>query len=250
MHIRRGSRKFAAVLGIIAFIAGPILALNATVVSAQAPPSVPLVRFFGTITVNGSPAPAGASVTAQSAASASTTCGTSTVGANGSYSLDVQSISGCLGNQTFLVNGVAASQTGTPPAAQGSAQRLDLTVTGTGQATPRAATPPPPPTVSAPPPPPPAPPIVAATRAPTPAATTAPTVVVPAAPPNTGVGPGPTRSQAAPSVAQAPKLPNTGTGGLLAADAQTSSPLWALVAIGLGTMTLLISGAFVFRRSS
>jgi len=168
-------------------------------------------------------------VTAVSASSSSTTCGSGSVtGASGAYFVDVQQIPGCLGSITFTVNGQPTTNGPvTPPALAGSPEQVNLTV---GAATP-VAPPPPPPTVRATP----------ASPAPPPPPPAANTPVVPAGPPNTGVGPGPVRQ--APSVAQ---LPNTGTGGLLSDDAAPTSTL--LIALALAALALVAS-ATAYRRS-
>jgi hypothetical protein len=239
MQIRAYSLKIASVLSGAVLLAGSALVVGVTSVGAQAPGSPPAVRYYGTVTLNGAPAPSGATVTAQSAASPGTTCGTGNVGTNGSYFVDINAIGGCLGNVSFTVNGQKANQTGTAPANAGSAARLDLTVSA---ATP-AATPPPPPTVRAAPPPP--PPTVA-------------TAVIPAAPPNTGVGPGPARVTQAPA-AQAPRaaapapvapaLPNTGTGGLLQSQTQNGVSPWSLAGLLAVAVMLLGSAGVLYRRT-
>jgi hypothetical protein len=247
--------KIAAVLSGTALMTATVLALGVSPVAAQGPSSVPW-RAYGTATVSGQPAPAGATVNAVSATSASTTCGTGTVsGASGGYFVDVQQIPGCLGNVTFTVNGQAVSNPAvTPPDISGSPKQVALQVSA---ATVTAA-PPPPPTVLATPPAPPPPPPPPAATAPTPIATP----VVPAAPPNTGVGPGPSRAQTAPAPAPAvqapavqapaigtvPQLPNTGTGGLLQNDAQTGTSPWLLVGLTLAALAIATS-AFAVRRS-
>jgi hypothetical protein len=298
MRMRTHSLRFAALLSSAALLAGAALALGAAGVGAQAPPSVPQFRAYGTVTINGAPAPAGTTVTAQSASS-NTICGTGTVSStSGSYFVDVQSIAGCTGNVIFLVNGQPTNAgTVTQPNVQGSPKQVNLAVVP-ATATP---TPPPPPAVVAttapPPPPPPPPPTVAATTAPPPppppptaVPTVAPTVVVPVSPPNTGVGPGPSRtggttvqqaptakqapsgpviaqapaaasapvtaaggsqavSQAPASVAAAPKLPNTGTGGLLDQQTQSDSSAWLVAGIALALLLLASTATLARRRA-
>lgn len=244
-------RKFGLGIGSLAsaaILAGTVLALGASQVFAQGPASVPAFRAYGTASVSGSPAPSGATVTAVSATAPGTTCGTGTVGANGSYFVDIQSIAGCSGNVTFTINGAPATNPPTaPPSVQGSPVQVNLTAGGAAAATPPPPPPPPAPVATAPPPPP-----------PPPVATPVLTPVVPAAPPNTGVGPGPARPappvSAAPSVAQGPavaavpQLPNTGTGGLLSADEPSVAP-WLLLGLALVAAGLLASSAFSYRRT-
>ena len=281
MRMRAHGLRIAALLGSAALLAGTALALGAAGVGAQAPASVPQFRAYGTVTINGQPAPSGTTVTAQSASS-STVCGTGTVtGTAGSYFVDVQSIAGCTGNVVFLVNGQATSAgTVTPPNVQGSPKQLNLIVT---PATP-TPTPPPPPTVVAttapPPPPPPPPPTAVATTPPPPPPppTAVATVVVPAGPPNTGEGPGPSRTggttvqqalaakqaPAAPVIAQAPaaapaavasapqvapKLPSTGTGGLLNQQRQSDGSAWLLGGLALAVLLFATSLAVARRRA-
>lgn len=239
MRIRAYSIKIATFIGGATLLAGSALTFGASGVGAQAPGSPPAVRYYGSATVNGSPAPSGATVAAQSASSPSTSCGQGQVGSNGSYFVDIQGIAGCQGNVSFTVNGAKASQTGTAPSNPGSAARLDLTVAAAATV---VATPPPPPIVraAAPPPPPAAP-------------------VVPAAPPNTGVGPGPARPVAqAPAArapvsqapaAAAPRLPNTGTGGLLQSPTQDSVSPWALLSLVVAATILLGSARLALRRT-
>src|SRR6266498_199908 len=86
--------------------------------AASAQPTPP-TRFFGTVTLNGQPAPSGATVQARVGTNA---CGTATVTASGgtsNYVVDVASASTTPGcgtdgaTVTFTVNGVPASQSGT-----------------------------------------------------------------------------------------------------------------------------------------
>lgn len=204
MRMRRLGYRAGSMLSGAALLAGTALGLGASVAGAQAPPSVPLVRFYGTVTLNGGPAPTGTTVTAQSASSPTTVCGTGSVNAaGGAYFVDIQSIAGCSGNLVFVVNGQpTAGGPVTPPALQGSSQRLNLTVAA---ATPSPTPPPPPPpapptpvATQPPPAPPPPPPVITPSPSPTatprPAVTASPAPVIPAGPPNTGVGPGPSRS--------------------------------------------------------
>jgi hypothetical protein len=249
MRMRRFGLGIAAVTAVAAALAGTVLALGASQVFAQGPASVPAFRAYGTATVAGAPAPSGATVTAVSATSPGTTCGTGTVGSNGSYFVDIQSIAGCSGNVTFTINGAPTTNAPTaPPSVQGSPVQVNLTA-GNATATPPPPPPPPAPVATPPPPPPPPPP----------AQTPVVTPVVPAAPPNTGVGPGPARPapaqvpQTQAPVAQAPvaavpQLPNTGTGGLLNPTDSGIMP-WLLLTLVVAASGLLAGSAFSYRRS-
>ena len=151
-------------------------------------------------------------------------------------------------------------------------------------------------TVGPPPPPPPLPPIVSlspgpppppiVSLAPTTIAATATAVgatvvqkVIPSGPPNTGVGPGPSRligpaqpaetsagatasvagplnssagtasSVSARSVSVTPRLPNTGSGGLLQSRSKRDGNIWALVLVGIAALALATTGAVACRRA-
>jgi hypothetical protein len=93
---------------------------------AQAPPSVPAARIYGSVTLGGYAAPPGTPVTAQGAGGAY--CGSSTVAPDGSYALDVQAGSACAGTLYFYVNGQQADQTAYLPNALSGAIALNLTV--------------------------------------------------------------------------------------------------------------------------
>jgi hypothetical protein len=233
-----GSRFAAPIMG-AAIAAVAMLSMGGASAWAQGPASVPSFRAYGSCSGSSGTCQSGSTVTAVSATNPGTTCGTGTVGANGSYFVDIQSIPGCSGSVTFAVNGQPTTNAATsPPSVQGSPQQVNLTV---GQATPTPPPPPPPAPVATPPPPPPPPP-PAATTAPPPAATP----VVPAAPPNTGVGPGPARP--APPVSQVPQLPNTGTGGLLDSSTGGFEP-WLALGLTLAAIALLSTSALAYRRS-
>jgi hypothetical protein len=246
MRIGRFGRWIGSLATVGAILAGTVLALGASQVSAQGPASVPAFRAYGTATVNGAPAASGATVTAVSATAPGTTCGTGTVGANGSYFVDIQSIAGCSGNVTFTINGAPTTNPPTaPPSVQGSPVQVNLTAGPAVAATPPPPPPPPAP-VAAPPPPPPPPP----------AATPVLTPVVPAAPPNTGVGPGPARPAQIPAavpaqgatISAAPQLPNTGTGGLLSTT-ESGANSWLLLGLLVAASGLVTASAFSYRRS-
>src|SRR5579875_3854372 len=212
----RGATRLSALVGAALLVGGVALSAGSIVVQAQTgtatpaptvagptpatnlggPAAVPSARFSGTVTLNGQPAPTGATVVASIGGVA---CGFGTV-TNGSYIVDIQAIAGCTtpgATVSFTVNGVAASQTGTLPALQGSPVILNLTAQAASPTT--APTPPPPPPTTAP------------TRTTTPAPTMAPTTA-----PTRPSTPAPTRTAQAPS-AQKPaagvKLPSTGVGG-------------------------------------
>jgi hypothetical protein len=232
-----GLRIATPVMG-AAIVAVALLGMGGSPAWAQGPASVPSFRAYGSCSGGTGPCASGSTVTAASATNPGTTCGTGTVGSNGSYFVDIQSIPGCSGSVTFAVNGQPTTNAPTsPPSVQGSPQQVNLTV---GQATPTPPPPPPPAPVATPPPPPPPPP---------PAATTAPPPVVPAAPPNTGVGPGPARPAPPVSqVSQVPQLPNTGTGGLLDTSSNGIAP-WLALGLTLAAIALLSTSALAYKRS-
>jgi hypothetical protein len=76
---------------------------------AQAPPSVPAARYYGSVTLGGYTAPGGTSLLAQGANGAY--CGNTMVLPDGSYALDLQAGSTCAGTLTFFINGQQADQT-------------------------------------------------------------------------------------------------------------------------------------------
>ena len=129
----------------------PILALAATgaiaasaVAFAQAPPNPPS-RFAGSVTINGAPAPAGASIQAKVGAA---NCGSAAVfieAGQSRYVVDVPAADGTNAGcgtdgatVTFLVNGVQAAQTG--QWANFKLSDLNLTVGGAATATATATT--------------------------------------------------------------------------------------------------------------
>jgi hypothetical protein len=205
------------------------------------PSAVPSARFFGTVTLNGSAAAAGTTVTASIGGVA---CGFGTVSGS-TYAVDVQAISGCTtpgATVNFTVGGARASQTGTLPPIEGTAVQLNLTAAAATPApSPPPPPPPPPPTAVrtvAPPPPPPTP---ARTAVATPAAQR------PAAPAAQAAKPAAPGAQAA-RPAAAPALPRTGTGGLLDQHQNGATGL-ALLGIILGAMALSATGLVAYRRS-
>lgn len=96
--------------------------------SPVAPQAIPAWRFYGNASVNGQPAPAGATVAAWSLTNPNSLCGTGAVNGSGGYYVDIQGSSTCVGGTTFTINGQAAAQTGWPPTDAAGAVRLDLTV--------------------------------------------------------------------------------------------------------------------------
>jgi hypothetical protein len=275
---------------------------------AQAPQSVPAVRFYGSVRDPAGQPFKGVTVVALVGG---IQCGYGSSDNGGNYFVDVQSAAGCTtpgATVKFSFQGLIASQTGTIPSVEGSAQHLDLTFATAPTATP---TPPPPPTVVAttPPPPPPtvapatvrpttppAPPTVRPTTPPAPP-TERPTVRPTTAPvvqqgaksaqgPAKGPVKGPVSVQQAPAKAVSqqapykpvtttqapayvaparvavgaggaqaaapattPRLPSTGTGGLL--DQQSNSALssWAVLLIVLAALGISATGMFAYKRS-
>src|SRR5579875_758861 len=255
----RGATRLSALVGAALLVGGVALSAGSIVVQAQTgtatpaptvagptpatnlggPAAVPSARFSGTVTLNGQPAPTGATVVASIGGVA---CGFGTV-TNGSYIVDIQAIAGCTtpgATVSFTVNGVAASQTGTLPALQGSPVILNLTA--------QAASP-----TTAPTPPPPAP-TRTTTPAPTMAPTTAPTRPSTPAPTRTAQAPSAQKPAAAqapaaqkPAAAQAPagvKLPSTGVGGASGSGLAGVGLLGTL----LGAVVLTLSGVVASRR--
>ena len=259
----RGATRLSALVGAALLVGGVALSAGSIVVQAQTgtatpaptvagptpatnlggPAAVPSARFSGTVTLNGQPAPTGATVVASIGGVA---CGFGTV-TNGSYIVDIQAIAGCTtpgATVSFTVNGVAASQTGTLPALQGSPVILNLTAQAASPTT--APTPPPPPPTTAP--------TRTTTPAPTMAPTTAPTRPSTPAPTRTAQAPSAQKPAAAqapaaqkPAAAQAPagvKLPSTGVGGASGSGLAGVGLLGTL----LGAVVLTLSGVVASRR--
>lgn len=253
-------RLGAAALTVAALAAGTVFA--GAPVHAQAPVGVPSARFYGHVTPPSGALPAGSAVTATvggvACSGGGAVTGSVATGALdnlNNYTLDIQAVPGCTtpgASVTFTLAGLRANQTGTLPQVPGTAVHLDLTF---AQATPTATAappPPPPPTptraaspapTSAPPPPPPTqaprPPVTA-----TPARVQAPVAQAPKGP-VTAQAP---RAGAAPAAA-APRLPSTGTGGLLDEQSSTSLTGWALALIVLAALGVSASGVVAYRRS-
>jgi hypothetical protein len=98
---------------------------------------IPWGEYYGTVTIDGQAAPAGAVVSAVSPSGQD--CGTTRVGQqSGAYRIVIQGVGDC-GNLTFLVNGQKADQQVQPWHLGTSAARLDLTVTPSPSPTQSAA---------------------------------------------------------------------------------------------------------------
>ena len=261
MSIRSKATRLGALVGAAGLLGGLALAGAGAAVHAQTgtatattaaatgptpasnlggPVSVPSARFFGTVTLNGSAAAPGTTVTASIGGVA---CGFGTVSGN-TYAVDVQAIQGCTtvgATVNFTVGGARASQTGTLPPIEGTAVPLNLTAVA---ATPTPPPPPPPPspvrTVAPPPPPPPRP-------SPVRTAVVTPVAQRPAAPVAQAAKPAAPGAQAA-RPAAAPALPRTGTGGLLDQHQGGATGL-ALIGIIFGAMALSATGLVAYRRS-
>src|SRR5579875_652373 len=129
---------------------------SALAVNQGGPAQVPTARFFGTVTLNGAPAPNGATVVASIGGVA---CGFGTV-TNGSYYVDIQYIQGCMtpgASVSFTVNGSAANSGTLPATGLGEGNAVPLNLTAQAATATPVTTPPPPPTVArttTPPPPP------------------------------------------------------------------------------------------------
>lgn len=256
-----------------------------TPAQAQAPLSVPGARFYGRVYLPDGQPPANLTITA---AIGNTVCsGTQSISGgqggsgtdnSGNYAIDIQATPGCTtpgSTVRFTASGGAAGgysskDTGTLPAIPGTAVHLDLhlQLPATPARTATAPAPPPPPTVAAtparttaPPPPPPA-----TTPRPAPPSTVAPArtpvaqhgvvqqaprgpvkgpvaVQAPYKPAPVGAGGG---NYQAPAVA--PRLPNTGTGGLLDQQSNTLAG-WALMAIVLAALGVSATGLMAYKRS-
>lgn len=210
--------------------------------SASAQPTPP-TRFFGTVTLNGQPAPNGATVQARVG---SNNCGTGSVtsaGSSSSYVVDVLSATtqpGCGtdgATVSFTVNGAPASQTGTFQT--GAFVSLNLTA--------QAATPTPAPTAS---------PTPVRTATPTPPPPTATPIRTPTAVPATATpqrpaaAPQPQRP-AAPAAAPAAQRPATAPAALPRTGAGTSdnSAAFALLGLALVAAAFGAGSVMISRRS-
>jgi pyruvate/2-oxoglutarate dehydrogenase complex dihydrolipoamide acyltransferase (E2) component len=209
-----------------------------------------VARFYGQVTV-----PTGAPITNLTITGSvgSTTCSGTQSGVAGSattnsgqYILDIQAVPGCTtpgSTVSFTVAGFRARETGTIPDLPGTPIHLDLHFQA--PATPTVA----PSTPAATPPRPPS----------TPAATPPPVVATAPRPVQTPVAQRPVSQQGvAPKVpaapvrgagGAAPRLPSTGTGGLLDQQSSTSLTGWALALVVLAGLGVSASGLFAYRRS-
>jgi hypothetical protein len=213
------------------------------------PESVPMARFYGQVVdANSGEPPSNATIIAYVGdvqCSKSTGNGTDNYG---HYTLDLYAVPGCTtpgASVRFTVNDLTTEQHGTVPDLPGTAIHLDLTV---AQATPTPAPRPSVVATVAPPPPP--------VRTPPPAATPA-TVQAPRVQGPRGVQ-GPKAVQAPKAVqrpaygaggapaAVAPRLPSTGTGGLL--DQSGGASGWMLAAVLLAALGMGASGLVAYRR--
>ena len=126
-------RRGALVAAVVALLSSAMVAT----VSAQ-PPPIPPDRFFGSVTLNGTAAPAGTSVTATIGGTA---CGSVTVKADSTYVLDVPSsnqTTGCGTEGASVSFTVGGSPAGSDTWSSGKFSQLDLT----GQAAQATTTPP------------------------------------------------------------------------------------------------------------
>jgi hypothetical protein len=275
-------RRTLGRLGVAAVAVATIAAGSAFAfapVHAQSPSGVPTARFYGHATFPSGGNPPGSTVTASVGGAVCSVTNTNylsgvTQGAvdnGGNYEIDIEAVAGCTtpgATVTFAANGIKAQQVGTLPDLAGTAVHLDLTFGAAATPTATAAPPPPPPppsaaptaTVAATPRPSTAPPPPPATAAPSPKPPTPVVVqrpVVQQAPkgPISAQGParGPAAYQApvyqAPAAGVSPRLPNTGTGGLLDQQSNDSLAVWALAAIVLAGLAVSASGLFAYRRS-
>lgn len=254
----------------LAALAGGSVAISSTA-NAQAPSSVPVARFYGNVTVQGNTTVTNLTISASEGSQICSATQANVSGAavlnNASYFVDIQAVPGCTTPGSTIVftasSGASgtyrARQTGTVPDIPGTAVHLNLDFQLPPTPT-AAVTPPRPPTpVSTPSGPPPS-----MATPPRPAATPSATATRPAAVqrgvvqqapkgPVKSQGPGYGAGGYAPAPAYqgpaaAPRLPSTGTGGLL--DEQTSNGLtgWALAVIVLAALGVSATGLLAYRR--
>lgn len=277
MHIKgKVVRLGVAALTLAALAGGTVV--QSSPASAQAPSSVPVARFYGNATLLGNQPITNLTITAnegrQTCSGTQANVNGSAVLNNASYFVDIQAVPGCTtpgSTVTFTAGGLTAKQTGTIPDIPGTAVHLNLDFQPASTPT-AAPTPPPPPrpsSTTAPPPPPrpsattPPPPPAQTPRATPPPANVqrgvvqqAPKGPVKAQGPEKKESQGPSYGRgggyyAAPSYqapATSPRLPSTGTGGLL--DEQTSNGLtgWALAVIVLAALGVSATGLLAYRR--
>jgi hypothetical protein len=122
---------------LVAAVVALISSLMIATVAAQ-PPPVPPDRFFGSVTLDGTPAPAGTSVVATIGG---VSCGTTTVKSDSTYVLDVVSsneTAGCGTDGASVSFTVGGSPAGSDTWTSGKFSQLDLA----GQAAPPTTVPP------------------------------------------------------------------------------------------------------------
>jgi len=234
-------RLGVAALALATLAGGSVFATSTA--HAQAPQSVPVARFYGqalgpvgatvvNLTILGQVAGITCTATQAGVAGAATVSG-------GQYMLDIQAIPGCTtpgATVVFTAGSYRAKETGTIPDLPGTAVHLNLNFQL--PATPTAAPPPPPPPSTPRPSTPAAPPPTTA-----PARTVTPVAQRPVTQGAAAAPKGP--------VAVAPRLPSTGTGGLL--DQQSSNSglaAGALALIVLAALGASAMGMVAYRRSS
>jgi hypothetical protein len=258
MHIRGKLGRLGIAALALATVAGGLVFASSPA-NAQAPSSVPAARFYGTARCPQGTCPSNLTITATVGG---TTCSAtqsipggqtnSGIDNGGNYVLDIQSVPGCTApgsTVSFSAGAYRATETGTIPDIPGTAVHLNLTFTTPATPT-RAATAVATPTRAATPAPPPPPPPVTATRpAATPAVVQRP--VTQQAPKGPVVAQAPKAAPAAPAAAPAtaPRLPSTGTGGLLDTQSGNSLTGWALALIVLAALGVSASGILAYRRS-
>jgi len=256
MHLRGKLGRLGIAALALATVAGGLVFASSPA-NAQAPSSVPAARFYGNARCPQGTCPSNLTITANVG---STVCtGTQSIPQSqtnsgidngGNYVIDIQAVPGCTapgGTVTFTAGGYRARETGTIPDLPGTAVHLNLTFqlpatptpAATAVATPRPAT-------ATPAPPPPPPPSTA--TPPRPVST--PTVQRPVtqqAPKGPVAAQAPKTAPAAP--ATAPRLPSTGTGGLLDQQSGNSLTGWALMLVVVAALGVSASGIFAYRRS-
>jgi len=269
---RKIVRLGVAAVALAGIAGGTVLAGPAAL--AQSPQSVPVARFYGRVTWPTGQPPSGASITAtvgQTACNQSNPVGNSTniisTDNNGGYTADIQAAPGCTtpGSPVIFTYSAGAAgtlraqETGTVPDLPGTAIHLDLHFALPAAATATAPPPPPPPTVAPRTPTPAPPPPTQAARTPTAAPATpvrtpvvqrvqqAPKGPVSAQGPKSAGGSYGQGGYQAP--ATSPRLPNTGTGGLLDEQSSTGLMGWALAAIVLAALGVSATGLFAYKRS-
>jgi hypothetical protein len=268
MQIKGKVARLGLTVAALAAVAGGSLAVSSGA-SAQAPQSVPVARFYGYTTVNGGNPVTNLTITGSVG---TTVCSGTQAGVGGSgtvnntnYFVDIQAVPGCTTPGATVIFTASsgssgtyrAKETGTIPDIPGTAVHLNLDFQL-----------PPTPTSAPPPPPPPTAVRTATPAGPPPSTATRPAATPTPAPVRTATAPavqrgvvqqapkGPVKSQGPKygaggyyqAPATSPRLPNTGTGGLL--DEQTSNGLtgWALAVIVLAALGVSATGLMAYRR--